>query len=723
MEHFQRWRGWAAPGTSRRGPGKKKERRRQPRLEGLESRQLLSTTVNDGLALSADAAPEGITNGPNGTVWFADTGDNSPGQTNYIQSITTNGNGGGTLNSPIAVGVETDPTGITYVPGGNIWFTEAGSSAIGEIDPATGTFLKDFATTTTGSTPQGITYDPANGLVYFTEILSGQIGYFNPATITSPADITEIKLPTNIFGASSQSLPNGITYDPADGDLWFVAQGSNQIGMFDPATNAFNTTGYNLPNASANPRPTSIAVGSDGNLWFNDYTTGQVDMFDPATKAFAANGPWSLPTAAVNANPGAPIAGVAAGPDGDIYVTVGGNGQIGWFNPTALAATKNPNSVIGFVSTPNTQSGPTGIAAASDGNVWFTELDGATGDGAIGVADLGTQISVTTAPPSSVTAGGTFGLTIAVDYANGGAVDTGFSGPVTAALEGGPAGSSLGGNTTVSAVGGVATFTNLTISDAGSGYSLRLSGNAATATATTPGTITVTPSPTSPTPTTPTITWPSPAGIVYGTALTTAQLDATASVPGTFTYSPPLGTVLGAGTDTLSVTFTPKDSTDYRIATKVTTIAVAPTSPTTTPTPTPAPTIIAEQISSVYLKHNKRGKGIGKPVEEFVLTFSTAMDAGTIGNAANYQVAWASTRKVKRKLQTTLHPVSVLSATPNSADTAVTLLTSAVKTKFAKGGQVTVVSPGSVQSAAGVSLAAPTVFIVTPRAGGIAPQG
>ena len=47
---------------------------------------------------------------------------------------------------------------------------------------------------------------------------------------------------------------------------------------------------------------------------------------------------------------------------------------------------------------------------------------------------------------------------------------------------------------------------------------------------------------------TPTITWASPAGITYGTALSAAQLDATASVPGTFTYSPAAGTVLKAGT-------------------------------------------------------------------------------------------------------------------------------------------------------------------------------
>jgi len=61
-----------------------------------------------------------------------------------------------------------------------------------------------------------------------------------------------------------------------------------------------------------------------------------------------------------------------------------------------------------------------------------------------------------------------------------------------------------------------------------------------------------------------TITWANPKGIVYGTALSSAQLNATASVPGTFTYAPAAGTFLNAGTgQTLSVTFTPTDSADY----------------------------------------------------------------------------------------------------------------------------------------------------------------
>ena len=50
----------------------------------------------------------------------------------------------------------------------------------------------------------------------------------------------------------------------------------------------------------------------------------------------------------------------------------------------------------------------------------------------------------------------------------------------------------------------------------------------------------------------PTITWNAPAAITYGTALSTTQLSATANVAGTFAYTPAAGTVLKAGTQTLS---------------------------------------------------------------------------------------------------------------------------------------------------------------------------
>jgi hypothetical protein len=73
---------------------------------------------------------------------------------------------------------------------------------------------------------------------------------------------------------------------------------------------------------------------------------------------------------------------------------------------------------------------------------------------------------------------------------------------------------------------------------------------------------------------TPKITWGKPAAITYGTPLSSTQLDATASMPGAFVYSPPADTVLAVGTQTLSVTFTPTDTTDYTTQTATTTITV-----------------------------------------------------------------------------------------------------------------------------------------------------
>jgi len=83
---------------------------------------------------------------------------------------------------------------------------------------------------------------------------------------------------------------------------------------------------------------------------------------------------------------------------------------------------------------------------------------------------------------------------------------------------------------------------------------------------------------------TPTVNWTNPANIVYGTALSGTQLNATftwivngssVTVAGTPTYTPPSGTILlpGAG-QTLHVAFAPTDTTNYNNASKDVTINV-----------------------------------------------------------------------------------------------------------------------------------------------------
>jgi hypothetical protein len=78
---------------------------------------------------------------------------------------------------------------------------------------------------------------------------------------------------------------------------------------------------------------------------------------------------------------------------------------------------------------------------------------------------------VLTFEPSNTIAGTPLTLSVEAENA-GGALATGFDGSVTVALQDNTAGGALGGTVTVLAQNGVATFTDLTLDHAGSGYTL-----------------------------------------------------------------------------------------------------------------------------------------------------------------------------------------------------------------------------------------------------------
>ncbi|MCU1251405.1 MAG: hypothetical protein JWQ49_4434, partial [Edaphobacter sp.] len=82
---------------------------------------------------------------------------------------------------------------------------------------------------------------------------------------------------------------------------------------------------------------------------------------------------------------------------------------------------------------------------------------------------------------------------------------------------------------------------------------------------------------------TPIVSWASSTAIFYGTPLSTSQLNAaayqlngTTPLDGTFAYSPSVGTVLSVGSQQLSLTFTPNDTSNYTSATKTVSLTVSP---------------------------------------------------------------------------------------------------------------------------------------------------
>ena len=123
---------------------------------------------------------------------------------------------------------------------------------------------------------------------------------------------------------------------------------------------------------------------------------------------------------------------------------------------------------------------------------------------------------------------------------------------------------------------------------------------------------------------TPTIAWSSPADIIYGTALNSTHLNASALVPGTFVYTPTLGTVLGVGNQTLHVDFTPTDVTNYTSATKIVTINVQKATPAITWS-NPADIIFGTALNDTQLEASASISGI--------FTYTPAL--GTVLSAGN----------------------------------------------------------------------------------------
>jgi hypothetical protein len=108
---------------------------------------------------------------------------------------------------------------------------------------------------------------------------------------------------------------------------------------------------------------------------------------------------------------------------------------------------------------------------------------------------------------------------------------------------------------------------------------------------------------------TPVVTWANPAPIGYGTALGAAQLNATANVPGTFTYTPPAGTVLGAGSHTLSVAFTPTDGANYSPASASVTLTITKAATVSTLVASPNPSTFSEAVTFTATVTGPAGAG------------------------------------------------------------------------------------------------------------------
>ena len=482
--------------------------------------------VTEHGGLIVGAAPNSITLGPDGNVWFTEP---TPGEFDdgEIGVMTPTG----TLKQYSTGIFEESTVGITAGFDGNLWFGASNDVAITSINPTAGHQSSYTYTVTSAGDPSGITAD-ANGNLWFAQPSANQVGELKP----SSDDTTEYKIPSSYddplgialgpdgnlwfteegeFGSGTgigwinpsngtigeqaiptNSNPFGIVYDSADGNLWFTEEESDEIGRINPTTKAVSH--YNVPTTSAEPE--AITVDPSGNIWFIEVGAARIGELSP-------NNPSSITEYDVASSP----KGIASDSSGDIWVTY--STVINEYNPTtgtlihsyglgsgnaAAAITlgpdgnlwfSNPDGKIGTITTAGvitenavTRANPVGITSAPDGNIWFTgdgtEMPGCCSDypNVVGVVTLAaanapTQLAVTTQPPGSVTSAKGFGLAVSVENSAGNP-DSDYTGSVTITLSTDPTGDTLRGTLTATVNDGIAVFSGLTLQDAGTGYAI-----------------------------------------------------------------------------------------------------------------------------------------------------------------------------------------------------------------------------------------------------------
>ncbi len=290
-------------------------------------------------------APESITAGPDGALWFTE----GNATTTTIGRITTTG----AITSYVAGTVlPSGSNSIVTGPDGALWFTTTNAvnrfTTSGEFTsyPVTGPSYKT-------SVPElgNIVVGP-DGALWFTSSSGGFSNQGNGfiGRITTSGNITTYDVPLG----HAFTFAFNITPGP-DGNLWFTQAAS--VGMITPSGVITEYPGPCYSNST-------IVAGSDGALWFSPANDGATQAIGRIT----TSGVFSTFPVGDTVAPGR----ITAGPDGALWFahgvpTGGGEGAVGRMTTAGVET----DYVFQYA-----MSTAPGITTGPDGAIWFTDYNG-----------------------------------------------------------------------------------------------------------------------------------------------------------------------------------------------------------------------------------------------------------------------------------------------------------------------------------------------------------
>src|SRR5438105_4797438 len=335
---------------------------------------LLASVTPSGVVTAYDAPnPYGVAVGPDGNVWFTESLGDKVGRITPSGTITE-------FTVPNAAG-KPHPRGIAAGVDGRIWIAEDDGRAVYSLTTF-GTFSAAYPIASASCTPFQMTV-AADGSVWFIENIPGNVAKVETgpgaptataapgkgsATVTWTAPlnggtpITGFTIDTykgttlaattnaaaNALSASISGLANGTVYS-------FKVTAANAIGTGPPTTTRRITVGMvelSLPSGVSSPY--YMTAGDDGRVWFTEADSNNLGASLPCGLVVE----YPVPTAS-----SFPY-GIASGPDHNLWFTELTANQIG---------RGSVNGSMAEFGIPTPSSLPEGIAAGADGAIWFTE--------------------------------------------------------------------------------------------------------------------------------------------------------------------------------------------------------------------------------------------------------------------------------------------------------------------------------------------------------------
>jgi virginiamycin B lyase len=323
-------------------------------LEALEDR-----CVPDGLPSrfrefpvpTPNSLPTAIVAGPNNTIWFSQNGAGSVGE---VDNLLT----GHITEHPTTGGQHTGA--ITYVPGGDIWYTETSDgtpdinnvSTIGRRTPGGQVF--DYSLSLDGvNDVVGLAPDLSGSGIWFSRYFQPNIGRLNITGDTNWST-SYYSIPEHIYGSV-----NIVAH--ASGTVWYTEAHFGRVGKLVPGSGAttsdvFGGTSFRGLALAIDPSASSgyawtCAEGISAGIVRVNVETGELTQFNTPT-------PNSRPYSIV-AEPGS---------TGAFWFTERNGNRIG-----RIMVMPDGHAQINEISIPTPNSDPVTLVVGPDGNLWFVE--------------------------------------------------------------------------------------------------------------------------------------------------------------------------------------------------------------------------------------------------------------------------------------------------------------------------------------------------------------